>query len=407
MDKVADVRDSAVRPGVRIPICQPSMSGKEEAYVLEALRENELSGHGRHIKEFEERFAAYIGVKHAAFVPNGTIALNLALASMGVGIGDFVIIPSQTISCCAFAATSLGARIIVTDVDADTWCMDINHLEKALSLAANSPGYNESSKVVVMPVHVYGGVPCDMNRMSNLRPKFRFGVIEDVCEALGSEYRYEGNIRRLGSIGNAGCFSFFANKTLQTGEGGMITTDDPVLIGKIRYLRNNAYGVDPETKFWAQDQGFNYRPHNLAAAIGLGQMDRINELTDKRTTINCIYRDKLNSVHGKFTFQEYWTKDCSPVPWMTVVLVPRNEEGESIRGEFMKHMMEKGIETRPTFPPLSQHPYLKKFDVQSTGESISQYIWENGVILPSGGDSLTVEVVEEVCYEANKFLERV
>lgn len=392
----------------KIMICEPEIGEEERGYVVEAIDEVELSGHGMHVKMFEQRFAEYIGVNHAVMTPNGTIALHLTLASLGVREGDFVILPGQTISSCAFATTSLCARVIVVDVDPETWCMDPGQVAIALDGIKKGRFHTSSEhpKCVIMPVHIFAGVPCDMDQIMEIAEEYSddalsIYVVEDTCEAFGSSYIHKGVKCLLGSIGDAGCFSFFANKTLQTGEGGMITTNSDLLDQRLRYLRNNGYGADPKNRFWANDQAYNYRPHNLAAAIGLGQLDKVDYLTRRRSEINAWYKSGL--VKG-FKFQTVPSKSI-PVPWMTAVLVPTHE-GKPRSAEFMKYMAENGIETRPTFPPLGQHPYINTpAKCHIVSERNTQRIWDSGVILPSGGKHITREVVSKICSLANQFLE--
>ena len=365
-------------------IAQPDISNKEIDYVMEALAENELSGHGRHVKLFEERFAKFIGSEFALMCPNGTITLHLILESLGIGPGDEVILPSNTISNCIYVVSLTGATPVVVDIDPNSWCMDPKEFKNAVT---------DKTKAV-MPVHLFGGIPCNMTEINKIAKKNKITVIEDCAESIGS--KYDGKM--TGNIGDVASFSLFANKTIMTGEGGIITTSNKKLYERMKYLRNVAYGTDPETKFWANDMGFNYRPSNLCAALGLGQLDRIDYLMKRRNDIHDWYMKYLSN---KFIWQKpYPTSE--PCCWMNAILVPENVN----RSYMMKYLIKNGIETRPTFPPLGQHPYLKKekYTVRSMGEKVSEDVWNRGLLLPSAGKGIDEDAVKDICKFANAYI---
>lgn len=368
-------------------MAEPELTGKEKEHVNRAIDEREISGHSKYVSLFEERFAKFIGTKYALMLPNGTLTLHLALRAMGVDEDSEVIVPSQTISSCAFAISYLNATVVVVDVDPDTWCMDMRAAIKAIS----------SKTKVIMPTHIYGGIPCKMEELSQQINPHLIYVLEDAAEALGSEHLG----KKVGSLGSVGSFSFFANKIITSGEGGALTTSDDILYKRMKYLRNMAYGPIPETRFWANDLGYNYRSTGLQSSFALGQLEGIEFLLKRRQDIHFWYTKYLSR---DFAWQQLDKKDkiCW---WMNAVLVPQ-KKGQSQRSEFMNFLADNGIESRPTFPPLSQHPYLKNCKVISAGERNSQYIWENGVLLPSGGAKLTEEKVAYVCQKAYEFLKR-
>jgi len=513
-------------------MAEPELTGKEKEYVNRAIDELELSGHSKYVSLFEEKFAKFIGSKHALMLPNGTLTLHLALRAMGVDEDSEVIVPSSTISSCAFAISYLNATMMVVDVDPDTWCMDVKATANAIT----------NRTKVIMPTHIYGGIPCRMHELKQqINPQLIY-ILEDAAEALGSEY----NGKKVGSIGSAGSFSLFANKNMtclpegtristpkgkidiqdlqkgdavyscingshspyfkitghidvdivdktmrrvadkfivivlangneiritgnhefyvadkgwiradclnmgdellqlddrhktlsivkisqllkdnvatwvynlethryhnyfaedilvhNCGEGGVITTSNDKLYDKMRYLRNMAYGPIPETRFWAQDLGYNYRSTGLQSAFALGQLEGIKGLLKRREDIHSWYVKYLSK---DFVWQKVDSRD-KVCWWMNAVLVPQ-KNGKSRRSEFMNYLADNGVESRPTFPPLAQHPYLKKYKVINTGEKNSQYIWENGVLLPSGGEKLTEERVIYICKIAYDFLKK-
>lgn len=373
----------------KISMAEPDLTDVEAKYVLEALWNNELSGHGRHVNLFEERFAEFIGVKYATMVPNGTISVHLALATLGIGHGDEVILPSQQISTVAFCITQLGATIVEVDVEKDTCVLDCNKLREAITPRTR----------VIIPTPIYGGV-CpnyyEINKIVKESGYENISIIEDFAEAIGS--MYDGNM--IGSFGDIGCCSMFANKSITSGEGGVLTTNSSELDERIKFLRNCAYNRGKlEDRFLAYDLGFNYRPSNLQAAIGLGQLDRIKYLLYRRNVIHEFYRKYLSD---KFVWQMN-TNFCYPVIWMNTIFLPDN----CGRHEFMSYMNENGIQTRPTFPPIGFHPYLQDYKNSIIRHSCenSEYIWRRGVLLPSGGAKLTGKVVKHICDIANKFLE--
>lgn len=373
-------------------MCEPTIGEREKKYVLEALEEVELSGHGRHVLEFERRFAEYCGVNYAVMVPNGTIAPHLAFMALNVEPGDEIVLPSQTISVMAFAVTSMFAKVVPCDVDQKTWTMDPKALIKVLS----------SNTKIVVPTPIFSGIMPDMDTISEVIEDFedlndqrKIYIVEDFAESIGSSYKG----RKSGSFGVMGTCSLFANKSISTGEGGMVTTNSRSWNDRLRYLRNCAYGIG-ENKFWAEEQGMNYRPHNLAACIGLGQLDNVDHLMKRRYEINDWYHKYLSD---EFIWQEQ-IPNCECVPWMNAVLVPQNN-GNPRKSDFMRYMQTYNIETRPLFPPIGKHPYLRdNFLVEEADEKISQFLWENGVLLPSGGPKLTEDIVKFVCRKANDFL---
>lgn len=373
-------------------MCEPEIGNHERKYVIEALDENMLSGHGRHVKLFEERFAEKMGVDYAIMVPNGSIALNLAFAAIGLEEGQEICLPSQTISCCAHAISQRQGVVVPVDVDRKTWTMDPEDLESAIS----------EKTVAVVPTGIFAGILPDMNSIREVVKKcedklgHKIYIIEDFAESIGSHYGNEPS----GSLGEMGCCSLFSNKNITTGEGGMVTTSNADLNKKLRYLRNNAFG-DGEMKFWADDMGYNYRPQNLVACLGLGQLDHFEHLMQRRIEIHSFYKKYLAE---EYVWQEN-TMSCKNIPWMNAVLVPKKKE-YSRKSEFIQYMKENDVETRPLFPPIGQHPYLlkKKDLVRSRLEVVSEELWENGVLLPSGGITIQEESIKHICELTNNFL---
>ena len=242
-----------------LPVCEPLLAGNEAAYVAEAVSGGWISSAGKYVGAFEEAFAAYCGARHGIAVCNGTAALHLALVALGIGPGDEVIIPDFTMAASAFAVCYTGAMPVFADAEPGTWNLD----------AARVEGKITSKTRAIMPVHIFG-VPCDMAPLRHLADRHGLFLLEDAAEAHGAEWRG----KKTGSLGNIAAFSFFANKNIATGEGGMVTTDDDTLAAACRYYKNLCFPLDAPRAYLHADIGFNYRMSNLHAAVGLAQVER-------------------------------------------------------------------------------------------------------------------------------------
>ena len=254
-----------------IPISQPSLGEREIEYVLSAVKSGWISSKGQYIDAFEKQFADFVGIKYALAVSNGTNALHLALASCGIKAGDEVIIPDLTFIATENAVRYTGADVVFVDIDKDTLCISPVSIERAIT----------GKTKAIIPVHLYGH-PANMREIMRIAKIHSLVVIEDAAEALGAEaYR-----QRVGSIGKCGVFSFYGNKIITTGEGGMLTTNDHITFEKARYLRDHA--MDQHKRYWHTMVGFNYRMTNLQAAVGLAQMERIDKNHICSGIPNCI-----------------------------------------------------------------------------------------------------------------------
>jgi len=248
-----------------IPIAEPSITQKEISYVTDAVKSGWVSSLGYYIFEFEKKFAEFIGTKYALTTSNGTTALHLTLASLGIKEGDEVIIPDLTFVATANAVAYTGAKPIIVDVEEDIWCIDPDSIRKSITPKTKA----------IIPVHLYGH-SADMDEIIKISNEYGLHVIEDAAEAHGAEYKG----KKVGSLGKCGVFSFYGNKIITTGEGGMITTDDEKLYERAKFLRDHA--MNKEKRYWHSEIGFNYRITNLQAALGLAQLERIEEFLDKR-----------------------------------------------------------------------------------------------------------------------------
>jgi perosamine synthetase len=343
-----------------IPVSEPTITKKEIEYITQAVKSGWVSSLGEFINKFEDAFAKYIGTKYALTVSNGTVGLHLALVSLGIKEGDEVIVPDLTFIATANAVKYTGATPVFADIDKDTWCISPDDIRKKVT----------SKTKAIIPVHLYGH-PADMDPILQIAKEYELYVIEDCAEAHGAEYKG----KKVGSIGHCGVFSFYGNKIITTGEGGMITTNDEKIYEKAKYLRDHA--MSKEKRYWHTEIGYNYRMTNIQAALGLAQLERINEIIQKKREIFRWYQECLKDLKGvKLNPEKEWAKN---VYWM-VCLVNENFDEEK-RDEFMKKLKEKGIDTRPFFYPCSMMPMYKKDEFVNC---IAYEIYQKGINLPSG-----------------------
>jgi perosamine synthetase len=339
-----------------IPIYQPDLTGNEKRYVNECLDTSWISSRGRFVNEFETRFAQRIGIKHAASVCNGTVALHLALMALGIGPGDEVIVPTLSYIASANSIAYTGATPVFVDSVRDTWQMDPEDILRHVTPRTRA----------IMPVHLYGQA-CDMDAILAIAKEYRLFVIEDCAEAFGTLYKG----RPVGTFGDISTFSFFGNKTITTGEGGMVVTGDKTLIERARHLKGQ--GLAEHRQYWHDVVGYNYRMTNVQAAIGLAQLERADEFIARKRILAQKYIAELQGlpveVHAEApdTFHSYW---------MFSILVERAEDRDALRN----HLAKDGVETRPLFYPMHTMPmYAKNYRKHQVAEDLA---WR-GINLPS------------------------
>lgn len=320
----------------RIPVAVPSLNGNEKKYVSECLDSTWISSAGEFIGRFEQSFADFCGVRHAVAINNGTTAIHLALVALGIGEGDEVLIPTLTYIATANAVAYCNARPVLVDSEPGTMNMDAAQLEAKIT----------SRTKAIIVVHLYGH-PTNMGPVMEVARRHGLKVIEDAAEAHGAEYCG----KRVGGLGDCATFSFFGNKIVTTGEGGMVTTNDDELAARLRLYRGQ--GMDPKRRYWFPVVGFNYRMTNVAAAIGLAQMERIDEALAMRQTIAGWY-DQALAPYADIVERPFVADYAHHVYWMyTILLVGVNEKQ---RDEVMCRMDADGIETRPVFYPMHVLP---------------------------------------------------
>lgn len=341
---------------IKIPIYKPDLTGKEKEYVLDCLDSTWISSKGKYISLFEDAFAKYIDVKHAASVCNGTVALHLALLALGVGQGDEVIVPTLTYIASVNAISYVGAIPVFCDSLPGNWQMDPADVEKKITAKTKA----------VMAVHLYGH-PCDMDALSKICKAKEIFLIEDCAESIGSEYKG----KKTGTFGDISTFSFFGNKTITTGEGGMVVTNDETLIKRARHFKGQ--GLAQHREYWHDVIGYNFRMTNIEAAIGLAQLEKVNLFIEKKLAIANQYKEAFKN--GPVQFHQA-DDNVLHTYWMCSILVPEAGDREKLR----KYLAEKGIETRPLFYPIHTMPmYSHNFQKHAVAEDLG---WR-GINLPS------------------------
>ena len=363
---------TSARPEKFIPIYEPTLGEAEEATVLDAVRSGWISSNGKYIREFEERFAAFCGAAHGISTSNGTTALHLALHALGLGPGDEVIVPALTFVASANAVQYTGATPIFADVDPVTWTIDPAAVDRLVTPKTRA----------IMPVHLYGH-PAPMPALKAIADQHGLLLVEDAAEAHGAQV---GN-QRTGTLGQVAAFSFFANKIITTGEGGMVTTNDPALAARCRMLRDHA--MPPERRYWHEEVCFKYRMTNLQAAVGVAQMARINDFLARKRTLACLYQQRLSDLPGVTLPVEL--PGYTSVYWMYSILI--GDEYGLTRDELILALRERNIDSRPFFHPLDTLPPYRRGAPCPTALRLSR----QGLNLPSA-PSLTDEQVQYICH---------
>lgn len=368
-----------------IPVNEPWLGERDVEYVTECVRTGWVSSSGRFIEEFEQQWAAYCGKRYGVAVSNGTVALQAAVAALGLKPGDEVIIPTFTIVSCALSVIYNCCVPVLVDSDPSTWCMDVQQVEDKITPKTKA----------IMPVHIYGH-PVDMDPLLELADKEGLAIIEDAAEAHGAEYLSGRDTlypewRRCGSLGTLSCFSFYANKLITTGEGGMVITDDLYLAEKLRSLRNLCF--IPDKRFYHEKMGFNFRLTNLQAALGLAQLERIGQIIERKRWIGREYTRRLKDISClQLSIEEPWARS---VYWMYGVVLSE-DLGIDASG-FSKLLTAKGIETRPFFLGMHEQPaFLARGLFPNEHYPVAERISRQGLYLPSGL-TLTEPQIDYIC----------
>jgi len=371
-----------------IPVNEPLFESREKELLNRCIESGWVSSEGSLVKDFEKMVAGYTGQKHAVAVSNGTAALELAVAALNLEKGAGVLMPAFTIISCALAVIRSGLRPILVDADPDTWCMDVDQATRLLK--------KRDDVQAIMPVHTYG-LPCNMEPLLATAKEKGILVIEDAAEALGATY----SGIKCGAFGDIAVLSFYANKLVTTGEGGMCLTNDDGLDCRLRSLRNLYF--HPEKRFIHHELGFNYRFTNLQAALGVAQMERIEKLIARKKAQGETYRRRLSKIPGiRLQAVPSWAE---PIYWVNGILL---EDGikldaDRLAGELGK----KGVQTRPFFWPMHLQPIFRKMGLfREETYPVAERLAKRGLYLPSGM-ALTAAQIDKVCEAVKETLAEV
>tara|TARA_B100000035_G_C21035950_1_gene570976 strand:+ start:223 stop:1323 length:1101 start_codon:yes stop_codon:yes gene_type:complete len=354
----------------KIPVYKPDLSGNEKKYVNECLDTSWISSRGNFVSKFEQKFSDYINVAKATSVSNGTVALHLALHALGITKGDEVIVPSLTYVASANAITYVGATPIFVDSSLENWNLDMKSVISKISPKTKA----------ILAVHLYGN-PCDMDQLADICKQNNLFLIEDAAEAFGSKYRD----RHVGTFGDIATFSFFGNKTLTTGEGGMVVSNNKSLIERCAYLKSQAVSLTKE--YWHDELGFNYRMTNICAAIGVAQLEKADQTIIKKRKLLNWYKEELAGL--PLSFQEEQDESFNSY-WMASITLDDSNKRNKLR----KYLKNKGIETRPFFP------LMHKLPLYDSGETLknAEILEKSGINLPS----FPLITRKELSYTANE-----
>ncbi len=368
-----------------ISVNEPLLGKRELEYVTECIQTGWISSAGRFIEEFEDKWAAYCGMKHGIAVSNGTTALQVAVRCLDLKPGDEVIMPTFTIISCALAIVECGAVPVLVDSEPRTWCMDVQQVEAKITPQTRA----------IMPVHIYGH-PVDMDPLLELARKYNLVVIEDAAEVHGAKYLSGRDGKDpvwkiCGGMGDISCFSFYANKLITTGEGGMVLTSSDNYAEKLRSLRNLCFL--PERRFYHTELGYNYRLTNLQAALGLAQLERFDEIVAKKRWMGQAYTERLKDIpFMQLPIEEPWARQ---VYWMYGLVLDESTHMDAV--EFARRLQALGVQTRPFFLGMHEQPvFLKRGLFQGEHYPVSERIARQGLYLPSGL-TLTEAQLDKVC----------
>ncbi len=357
-----------------IPVSEPLISKEAKENIIKAVNTGWISSSGKFIDKFEKKYAEKFKTKYAISVSSGTAALHVALLSLGVGKGDEVIVPAFTMAASWMAVMYTGAKPVFVDCELETYNIDVNKIKEKITVRTKA----------IMPVHIYGH-PCEMDAILKIGDKYNLRIIEDAAEAHGAKY----NNKLAGTFGDLGCFSFYGNKIVTTGEGGMIITNDKNLADKCSKFKDLHHS---KKRFIHDGLGYNYRMTNMQAAIGCGELDHLDEYIEKKQWIAKVYDKLLKDVRGMIIPK---TKESvSNVYWMYGVVVDSNKYHLS-RDELRKGLKEKDIDTRDFFYSPVDQPILENIIGREKFNN-TKYLSQNGLYLPSGL-TLKKDQIEYIC----------
>lgn len=370
-----------------IPISKPIIAKNAKKYLLECLKSGWVSSKGPYVEKFEEAFADFVGTKYAVATSSGTHALHLALACLNIGAGDEVIIPTLTMIAAALPVIYVGAKLVLVDSEAITGNMDVSKVEEKIS---------GKTKAIIV-VHL-NGHPADLSPLLSIARRHNLSIIEDAAESHGAFSLARGRLACVGSIGDIGCFSFYGNKVITCGEGGMAVTNNKKLADRMRSLRNLARTAGKH--FYHQEIGFTYRMSSLQAALGLAQLEQADKIIRLKEKLAAIYMDQLKNIPGlTLPIQKEYVKR---IYWNFDILL---ENGKT-RDKLAKYLASYGVETRNFVIPLHLQPAFQKLGLFK-GElyPVTEKLSRQGLSLPLGPD-ITKQEINHICHLIKTFISR-
>lgn len=369
-----------------IPVNEPLLPGREMEYIQDCVETAWISSAGKYINRFESEWAEYCGRKNGVAVSNGTVALLLAISALDLRRGGEVILPSFTIVSCLEAVLQNDLKPVLVDCDPRTYCMDVDEVRQKLT----------EKTVAIMPVHIFGH-PVNMEALLDLAEEHDLEIVEDAAEAHGAECQVKGQWRRCGSFGEVSAFSFYANKNITCGEGGMVLTDDDDLAERLQARRNLCFGR--EDRFRHEDRGWNFRITNMQAALGCAQLERIDQFIARKIEMMNKYNDGLRDLPLQLPHVEPWAKTSV---WM-YSLVLDDSVGYDAK-EFARRLVDEGVQTRPFFLGMhEQRLYRDRGLIDAAFCPVTERISRRGVYLPSG-QAITDEQIDVVIAAVRQLL---
>lgn len=370
-----------------IPVNEPLLNGNEKKYLCECIDTGWISSEGPFVKEFEQKMSATVNRKYGIAVSNGTAALEVAVQALGIGQGDEVIMPTFTIISCAMAVTKVGGIPVLVDSNPDTWNMNVDEIEAKITQRTKA----------IMVVHIYG-LPVDMDRVLELAKTYNLKIIEDAAEMHGQTYRGKS----CGSFGDISTFSFYPNKHITTGEGGMVVTDDEYLAERCRTLRNLCFRKD--MRYVHDEISDNYRFTNLQAAVGLAQLERLEEFVSIKREMGRLYTEKLKDIQG-INLPIPYTDYANNIYWVYGIVLDKNMNIDN--KQLQKMFAEQGIGTRTFFWCMHEQPVYKKMGLfRNEQYPNAEYLARKGLYIPSGL-ALTREQMNEVVVKVRDILKSI
>ncbi|MCM3701053.1 DegT/DnrJ/EryC1/StrS aminotransferase family protein [Paenibacillus macerans] len=355
---------------IKIPVYEPALDGNEKKYVMDCLESNWISSKGQYVHRFEDHFSSYVGTQYAVSTSNGTTALHLAMLALGIGKGDEIIVPTLTYISSVNCIRYVGATPVFVDSDPENWQLDLEQVKKKINIRTKA----------VIAVHLYGNA-CDLEELRNICNKHNIFLVEDCAEAIGT---YSNN-KHVGTFGDISTFSFFGNKTITTGEGGMVCTNNLTLKERIELFKGQ--GVSKNIEYWHEVVGYNYRMTNICAAIGLAQLERVESILMKKREIADQYKQELKELPMDFADD----KNVMNSHWMVSVVL----ENEDYRDLLRSHLYQFGIETRPFFHPIHLMDMYKN-EGSSHNYPNALKLSKSGINLPSS-PLLSQEKITYIC----------